>query len=205
MGKTRMIFLIIALCLMACRKHENRPDTRPPPPESIEPKKSPPFIESKNNLIRVRFMTLAVTEFVLFHELGHMIVEDFNPPVIGQEENGVDRFAALIMTPPLRRADLPPDTFDPAVEPDTPAVMWATWFWHRLFTLQQELGTKPDFADSHGLNVQRSLQIMCLVYGSDPARFERPFAPSCHRNGARSASTNRSRIVRPGKQSWDGV
>ena len=197
---THMIFLAMALCLMACKKHEDRPE--PTPPASIESKNNPPaFIESKNNLLRVRHMVLSVTEFVLLHELGHMIVEDYNPPVIGQEENGADRFAALIMTPRPRRAGLPPEMFDPVVEPDTPAVMWATWFWDRLFKHDQERGMKLDYADSHGLDVQRSRQIMCLVYGSDPERFEKPFAPFL-------AQERREECVlesRQNRQTWQAV
>jgi hypothetical protein len=143
------------------------------PPAAADP---PTLIESRNNLVRVRHMVLSVTLFTLLHELGHMIVSEYDPPVIGTKESGADRFAALAMTPPPRPPGLPREMFDPAIEKDVPGVIWAAWWWHSMHDLRESTGVPPDYADSHGLDEQRSRQVMCLIYGAEPARFEAAFA-----------------------------
>jgi hypothetical protein len=135
----------------------------------------PEFIPSPNNLYRVEHMVWAVSLFTLLHELGHMIVSEYKVPVVGKEEDGVDRFATLMMTPPAKPPGSPPDTFDPATDPESPLVMWAAWWWHELWRRQRAAGEVIDYANRHGLNISRSVEVMCLVYGADPERFERPF------------------------------
>jgi hypothetical protein len=174
--KAALVAMSVALMLTACRQKDT-PSAPKEPDQKDTPsaRKEPDFIPSPNNLLRVRHMVLAVANFTLLHELGHMIVNDYSLAKIGEEEDGVDKFATLMMTPSPRPAGSPPDSFDPAVDPDSPGVMWASWWWHEVWTQKQTKGELPDYAARHGLAVQRSRRVMCLVYGSDPARFERPF------------------------------
>lgn len=182
-----LVAFCLATVLIGCRS-----ETRPPAPgdtsqgqarpqgliattQPREADKQPEFIPSPNNLQRVRHLALSVTLFTLSHELGHMVAEEYNIPMVGSEENSADRFATLLMVPNPKPAGSPPDTFDPVTDPDTPQVVWAAWFWNEMWRRKQESGELPNYASRHGLDISRSVEVMCLTYGSDPSRFERPF------------------------------
>jgi len=177
----------MAMALIACRPAETPPPASARVPDNTvsgqaeprsqiasTPEKPPEFIPSPNNLRRVRYMVFSVTLFTLAHELGHMVVDEYKIPMIANKENSADRFATLLMAPAPRPAGSP-DTFDPVTDPDSPQVVWAAWFWHEMWKRKQEKGELPDYANRHGLDISRSVEVMCLTYGSDPDRFERPF------------------------------
>src|SRR5262249_47372838 len=129
-----VVGLSVALTLIGCRQVDTRKPAAGGESSSQAdtagnatgtPSKQPEFIPSPNNLFRVRHMVLAVTLFTLYHELGHMIADDYGTPMIGQPENSADRFATLMMTPKPKPAGSGPDSFDPATDPDSPPVMRA--------------------------------------------------------------------------------
>ena len=43
--------------------------------------------------------------FVLFHEVGHALVDQWNIPVLGREEDAVDAFSTIFMTEIVKRGD----------------------------------------------------------------------------------------------------
>ncbi|HWQ02037.1 MAG TPA: DUF4344 domain-containing metallopeptidase, partial [Gaiellaceae bacterium] len=43
--------------------------------------------------------------FVLFHELGHALVDQWRIPVLGKEEDAVDAFSTIFMTEIVKRGD----------------------------------------------------------------------------------------------------
>lgn len=130
-----------------------------------------PFVETPNNRARVRHLSLSMTQFTLNHELGHMVMREYGLPVLGGQEDAADRFATLLMTPPPRQVAGPPETFDPAVEPDVPGILWAVAWW-RFDQRSQGPDAVPVYWGPHPLGEQRSYQVLCLVYGADPQRFE---------------------------------
>lgn len=87
--------------------------------------------------------------FVMFHELGHALIDQYQLPITGKEEDAVDDFSAVVL--------IEGGLSDLAV---SAAVFWALADEGML----QEL----NFADEHSLNPQRFFNILCTVYGSDP-------------------------------------
>ena len=137
----------------------------------------PVFAETPANLARLRHMTESLTTFVVMHELGHFLIDALDAPILGREEDAADRFATLMMTPPPRPPGLPPERFDPAFELAVPGVIWAATWWHDShFNNFSRLGLDVPWWSEHGIDEQRAAQIMCLVYGADPPRFEAAFA-----------------------------
>lgn len=137
---------------------------------------APAFVETPANLARLRHMTESLSYFVVMHELGHFIVDVLDAPILGREEDAADRFATLMMTPPPRPPGLPTERFDPAFEINVPGVIWAATWWHDShYDNFTRLGLDVPWWDEHGIDEQRALQIMCLVYGADPTRFESAF------------------------------
>jgi len=89
--------------------------------------------------------------FILYHEVGHALIDVLNLPVIGQEEDGADQLAALLLS-------------------DEPvAALWAAEFW-RMGGASGSPGlmSQTQFADEHDLNEQRFYNLACWTYGADP-------------------------------------
>jgi hypothetical protein len=94
--------------------------------------------------------------FVLFHELGHALVDQWSIPVLGREEDAVDAFSTIFMTDIVKRGDF--------------ALAGADFFYYLANTGHLK---EVDFADEHSLSKQRAYSIACWVYGSDPVKFAR--------------------------------
>jgi len=89
----------------------------------------------------------------LFHEIGHAIIDQFQLPVIGQEEDAVDAFATIeVIT--FFEEDAKPILIDVA----------ASWLAMDADTDREQL----NFYDIHDLDAQRAYRVICHLYGNDP-------------------------------------
>ena len=103
-------------------------------------------------------------EYILIHELAHVLIGDLDIPIIGSEESAADYIATAV----LIRAD----------QFDARHAERASQF---LFATANGLATSWDFTagagadiqfwDSHSLTIQRFYQIICLIYGSNREQF----------------------------------
>lgn len=99
-------------------------------------------------------MTVHTLSFVFFHEFGHALVDQFNLPVLGREEDAVDDFATLFL---LSLGEDGKVAIDDATS---------------SFLYTEEGDLEDSFSDSHSINIQRFYGIGCLAYGSDPVYFK---------------------------------
>ncbi|MDB4973581.1 MAG: hypothetical protein JWN48_1922 [Myxococcaceae bacterium] len=90
--------------------------------------------------------------FVFFHELGHGLVDQYELPITGREEDSVDDFSTVLMV----EAGL------------SDYALHAAEYWAAT---DSGMFGQLDFADEHSLNPQRFYEIVCLVYGSDPRSY----------------------------------
>src|SRR5690606_22691533 len=95
--------------------------------------------------------TFNTTLFVVFHELGHALVDFYDLPITGREEDAVDDFSTVLLV----AADMGGAALDAAV-------YWA---------ISAETPDTTSFADEHSLDQQRFFNIMCTVYGSNPNQY----------------------------------
>jgi len=100
---------------------------------------------------------LDVVDFVFYHELGHALVDIYQLPITGLEENAVDQFAALFM---LLTEDV--DDYEGIVAQD---IMYNVGTW---FFIQSNLGYEHVYWDVHNLDVQRFYNLSCYAYGQNP-------------------------------------
>ncbi len=94
---------------------------------------------------------LGAASFLLYHELGHALIDVLDLPALGREEDSADQLATYILadgTPEGERAAM-----DGAVA---------------LGRFDADFSDMA-FADEHSLGVQRFYNVACWVYGSDPA------------------------------------
>jgi hypothetical protein len=97
-------------------------------------------------------LILDLTEFVLYHEVGHALIDMLDIPVLGKEEDAVDGFAAVLAA---------------TMDLDDVALAAADIFDMGLELAEDEI-SEAEFWDSHSLDEQRMFTIFCLIHGSDP-------------------------------------
>ena len=92
--------------------------------------------------------------FVMLHEMGHGLVDLYQIPVLGREEDAADRFATWWLSPDGERngADA------------IAAIEWWLASGEQSSLSREQL----HWWDEHGVDEQRGYQIACLLYGADP-------------------------------------
>ena len=90
--------------------------------------------------------------FIFFHELGHALIDIYDLPITGKEEDAVDQLSTWILT-------------DGTDDGEATAISGAI-----AFAL---LGDDENIAfwDEHSANQQRFYSTICLVYGNNPKKY----------------------------------
>ncbi len=109
----------------------------------------------------VRFATNNAL-FVLYHEVGHLLVDKLNLPVLGREEDAADNLATWVL---LNRRTKEADQ----------ALVDAAQGWLLSGIAYSAEPDDEDYSAAHSLDRQRAFQIVCLMVGSDDRAF-RPIA-----------------------------
>lgn len=104
---------------------------------------------------------LGNTLFVFYHEIGHGLIDKLQLPVLGREEDAVDQLATIIL---VGQGGEDSVGGTPAL---TAALGWLD-FWNE----RESAPDSSDYWDEHSLDVQRYANIVCLVYGSDPDKYD---------------------------------
>ncbi len=104
----------------------------------------------------VRFV-INNTLYTLYHEVGHLLVDKQQWPVLGREEDVADNFATYILLTQKRRS------FEQALK--DAALGW------RLEGEAREQRTASDLYGVHSLDLQRAYQIVCMMVGEDRRTF----------------------------------
>jgi hypothetical protein len=99
------------------------------------------------------------TLFVMLHELGHGLIDLFDLPITGKEEDAADQFAAMTL--------IGSDEDDDALE-DRPSrlALLGAYFFQKLSHSPDSL-TRQILSNEHALGQQRYYEVMCLVLGSN--------------------------------------
>ncbi len=94
---------------------------------------------------------------ILHHEIGHAIIDQFEIPVLGQEEDAADGFATVAVL----------ETYD---DPQ-PILLDAASSWFAMQAEKTAAGEEPTYFDLHDLDIQRAYRIICVAHGYDPDTF----------------------------------
>lgn len=92
--------------------------------------------------------------FSLIHEAGHGLIHQLELPAVGREEDSVDQLATLTL---IAGGD----------DGVAMALSGASWF-----QLQAQSTRKTPFWDEHAFDGQRFYNILCLIYGSNPTKYD---------------------------------
>ncbi|MEO8379374.1 MAG: DUF4344 domain-containing metallopeptidase [Acidobacteriota bacterium] len=99
---------------------------------------------------------VAALVFTFYHELGHALIDVYDLPVTGREEDAVDQLATVMLL----------ETWD---EEDSQLSILSS---AEAFELDAgENSDEADLSDEHSLDQQRYYNLVCWIYGSDPDYF----------------------------------
>jgi len=105
----------------------------------------------------VSTMNLDVVDFMFYHELGHALVDIYQLPITGLEENVVDQFATFFLLITENTED-----YEGIFAQD---ILYNVGTW---FFINDQLGYEHVYWDVHNLDVQRFYNISCYSYGQNP-------------------------------------
>lgn len=94
----------------------------------------------------------AINDFILIHEWAHALIDVYELPVLGREEDAADALATVFMT----------DFVDGGAE----YAFDAARFFDALSARQRKLAP-ADYWDEHSLDKQRAYTIVCQIAGAD--------------------------------------
>jgi hypothetical protein len=98
----------------------------------------------------------AVNTFILAHEFAHALIENLEVPVLGREEDAADSISTALLLEVPEGDEYAADA----------AVFWAELSGGRR---SHDLA---EYADTHSLDIQRALNILCWVAGSSESAYE---------------------------------
>lgn len=127
--------------------------------------------------------------WVLYHEVGHLLIDEFKLPVLGREEDAADHLATVVMLE------------DPSQVLDSFLVAAVEGFFLSADAARVS-GHGIDFAGEHGLNEQRAFEVACLMLGSNEQVFGK-FADAVKLPQARRRNCRRDYDL--ARRSWLGV
>lgn len=92
--------------------------------------------------------------FFFFHELGHCLIDVWDLPATGREEDAVDQLAMFVL-------------LDSTPEGEGMVLSAATFF---AVVSEGQGNDDLEFWDEHSLDQQRFYDMLCLTYGSNPSQ-----------------------------------
>ncbi len=113
---------------------------------------------------RTAVFVLGNLQFLLVHELAHLVIGELEVPVLGPEEPAADYIAAGA----LIRADRRAGNVD---RRDGAYLLAAADAQQLSWQRGSARGAPVPYWDAHALTIQRFFQIVCLLYGADPVTY----------------------------------
>ncbi|MFH9721784.1 DUF4344 domain-containing metallopeptidase [Streptomyces sp. NPDC017254] len=99
---------------------------------------------------------IGISNSVVFHELGHALIQVYDLPTTGREEDAADQLATLMLAG------------DPVRQEYAVSAIEA---WGALAVATEQGDVSGQLADEHALDSQRYYNAICWLYGSDPEAY----------------------------------
>ena len=104
----------------------------------------------------LNIITDDVVLHTLYHELGHALVDILELPITGKEEDAVDELSTLLLLESYEDGD---------------EVSISAGEFFDIESMQNNSVEEEELFGAHSLDEQRFFNIICLVYGSDPEKY----------------------------------
>ncbi len=117
-------------------------------------------VTSEEGIQQAGIAVAGATLFIFFHEAGHALVRLDALPITGREEDAVDQLATLLLLESGRQGE-------------KAALDGATTFLAREKDAKSQAAlAKLPFWSAHSLDQQRFANVICWVYGKNPAELQ---------------------------------
>jgi hypothetical protein len=103
--------------------------------------------------------------FILLHEFGHVLIRDFDIPILGLEESAADTLAAVAL---IQADEFQSDRQPRISEYLAMAILGNMLIWQTGIEKSSE---EILFWAQHEVSVRRATRLVCLLYGSDTREF----------------------------------
>ncbi|MEZ5425810.1 MAG: DUF4344 domain-containing metallopeptidase [Pyrinomonadaceae bacterium] len=100
-------------------------------------------------------LMFGATTFFFLHELGHCLIDVYDLPAVGREEDSVDQLSTYILMDKLKNG--------------RKSALAGVLIFQALAADEQ--ASERTFADEHSLSSQRFYNLACWMYGRDPDEF----------------------------------
>ncbi|MFI8516662.1 DUF4344 domain-containing metallopeptidase [Streptomyces sp. NPDC085481] len=100
---------------------------------------------------------IGISNSIVFHELGHALIDVYDLPATGREEDAADQLATLLLSADSVHQDY---------------AVSAIEAWGALALAAEEGDASAQLADEHALDAQRYYNAICWLYGSDPDTYQ---------------------------------
>ncbi|GIU72024.1 MAG: hypothetical protein KatS3mg003_1503 [Candidatus Nitrosocaldaceae archaeon] len=111
-------------------------------------------INNYDNIEDVADASFAITSSIFFHEAAHMLIDVYDLPVLGKEEDAADSLSTLMLITLTEDSNL------------EHIPLYIPLFYEYM----SSLGNVP-FWDVHALDQQRMYNALCLIYGSNTSKY----------------------------------
>ena len=106
-------------------------------------------------------MAMDATYGVFFHEMGHMLIDAYDLPVTGREEDVADQVAAFMLLQPGE---------DEQLDDESVQVLLSMAELFQLWAAQNGQPDESAYADVHSPDQVRVYNLLCWAFGADPDR-----------------------------------
>ncbi|MGI9161901.1 MAG: DUF4344 domain-containing metallopeptidase [Mycobacterium sp.] len=104
------------------------------------------------------------TRATMYHELAHAAIDFGGLPITGKEEDAADQLVVYLFLAPDENGNVEPGAEEAVRD-------YARMFEH--YAESQGDLSEQDLADKHAPDQARMYNMLCWMYGSDPAKFDR--------------------------------
>jgi len=94
----------------------------------------------------------------ILHEFGHVLVNMYDIPILGREEDAVDNLANILLLDYFKDGD---------------DILLTNADIYDLYGDEKKTLEEQDFMDEHSLDLQRFYSMLCFVYASNPEKYEK--------------------------------
>ena len=147
------------------RQETSAPERREPERREPERRTEPPEVTAEQ--VHRTQVLLGTTLGVLFHELGHALIGETKLPATGPEEDVADGFSAFVLASMVTEAE------DPTTANFLAGIVrYKALLWYYSAQAKKRAGVEESWQSEHAPDIRRFRNVFCIVYGSDPARYE---------------------------------
>ncbi|QYJ22830.1 hypothetical protein KYT87_06230 [Achromobacter sp. ES-001] len=130
---------------------------------------SGPYPRFGGDTERIVAVYIGLMKSIFMHEFGHALIGELQLPSTGAEEDAVDIYAALQIVEPTMYPSGSKDVDRMARE----AATYAALQWYYSGKLSESRGQAPSaWQDEHTGDLKRFRNMLCIMYGGNPAVFE---------------------------------